>query len=59
MPVVRTEYSLLSPDGLSNRNDVMSDKANLRSDITLNIFIKKIRASEFVGLIKQFGAIAF
>ena len=48
----------LKPGCLPGRNDVISDKANFRQDITQNLFFeKKSRHQEFVWLLKQFGAI--
>ena len=46
----------LSPDRLSGRNDVTSDKVNFRLDIRLNFFFKKQVHQEFVWLLKEFVA---
>ena len=35
-------YIYLSPDRLSGRNDVTSDKANVKPDIRQNFFCKKL-----------------
>ena len=50
-PGIKPEYIFLSPDKLSDRNDVTSGKANVRPDIRQN-FLKKIRTSRLCVALK-------
>ena len=42
----------LSPERLSGRNDVTSDKVNFRLNIRQNVVLKKIRASRVCVAVK-------
>ena len=48
----RLEYIFLSPDRLSGRNDVTSDKVNFRLDIKQKIFLRKIKTSKVCVALK-------
>lgn len=51
-PGIKPEYNIfLSPDKLSDRNDVTLGKANVRPDIRQN-FLKKIRTSRLCVALK-------